>query len=87
MAMMPVDGRFPSRQHLVERYAAQSGRDVSDIQFYHALGLYRLTVIVAQIYIRYERGQTEDERFAALGDMIPVTAQAAYGVAQGEWTG
>ena len=87
MAMMPVDGRFPARQTLVERYAEQSGRDVSDIQFYHALGLYRLTVIVAQIYIRYERGQTEDERFAALGDMIPVTAQAAYGVAQGEWTG
>lgn len=85
IAQMPVDGRFPPRSELVERYAQKSGRDVSDIAFYHALGLYRLTVIVAQIYIRYKRGQTQDERFASLGDMVPVTAQAAYAVAQGEW--
>jgi len=85
IAMMPIDGRFPSRAELVERYTAQSGRDVSDIHFYHALGLYRLTVIIAQIYIRYKRGQTQDERFAHLDEMVPVTAQAAYAVAQGKW--
>lgn len=85
MATMPVDGRFPSRRRLVERYADRSDRDVSDIRFYHALGLYRLTVIVAQIHIRYKRGQTDDERFAALSDMVRVTAQAAYGAARGQW--
>ncbi len=83
-ATMPVDARFPARPTLVRRYTEQSGRDVSDIRFYHALGLYRLTVIVAQLYIRYRRGQTQDERFAGLGPMIEVTAQAAYDVAQGE---
>jgi aminoglycoside phosphotransferase (APT) family kinase protein len=82
MAMMPVDARFPTRDELVARYAARSGRDVSNIAFYHALGLYRLTVIIAQIYIRYRRGQTQDERFAHLNQLVPVTAQAAYSVAQ-----
>jgi aminoglycoside phosphotransferase (APT) family kinase protein len=82
MAMMPIDARFPPRDELVARYAARSGRDVSDIAFYHALGLYRLTVIIAQIYIRYKRGQTQDERFAHLNRLVPVTAQAAYTIAQ-----
>ncbi len=84
-ATMPVDERFPSRRELVERYATRSGRSIGDIRFYHALGLFRLTVIVAQIYIRYKRGQTQDQRFAALGPMIGVTAQAAHDVATGDW--
>ncbi len=81
-AMMPLgDGRFLSRAELVERYARQSGRDVSHIRFYHALGLFRLVVICAQIYIRFKRGQTQDQRFAAFEMMIPLLAQAAHDVA------
>ncbi len=83
LAMMPVDPRFPSREALVARYAERSGRDVAAIRFYHALGLYRVTVIIAQIYIRYVRRQTRDRRFASLGALIPLTAQAALEVAQG----
>lgn len=80
-SMMPVnEAGFMSRAELVERYAERSGRDVSQIQFYHALGLYRLVVIIAQIYIRYVRGQTQDERFAAFGERIPQLAQAAHKV-------
>jgi len=74
---------FLTRQELVERYAHISGRDVKDIRFYHVLALYRLVVIVAQIYIRYVRGQTKDERFAAFGEMIPIISQNAYDLASG----
>jgi len=82
IAQMPVgDSRFWSRAQLIERYAEISGRDMSDVHFYHALGLFRLTVIAAQIYIRYIRGQTKDERFAGLGTLIPLIAQAAHDVA------
>ncbi|MCB8983922.1 MAG: phosphotransferase family protein [Ardenticatenaceae bacterium] len=82
MAMMPTGNKgFLTRQELVDRYAAKSGRSVSNIRFYHTLGLYRLTVIIAQIYIRYHRGQTQDQRFAAFGPMIPLMAQAALEVA------
>jgi aminoglycoside phosphotransferase (APT) family kinase protein len=76
-AMMPTDPRFPTRDELVRRYAERSGRDVSGIAFYHVLGLYRLAVIAAQIYFRFRKGQTRDERFAAFGPTIPVVAAAA----------
>ena len=72
---------FMSRAELLERYAARSGRDLSDIGFYHVLGLFRLIVILAQIYIRYVRGQTKDKRFAPLGQMLPLLVQAAADVA------
>jgi len=72
-----------SRAELVERYAAKSGRSVSDIRFYHALGVFRVVVIIAQIYVRYLRGQTQDERFAAFGAMMPLMARAAQEIALG----
>lgn len=78
MAMMPVgDMGFMTRQELVERYAHKSGRSVSSIRFYHTLGLFRVTVIIAQIYLRYQRGQTQDQRFAFFEMMIPMMARAA----------
>ncbi len=64
---MPAgDFSFYSRQQILERYAEQSGRDLSNIRFYHVLGIFRLLVILQQIYIRYARGFTQDERFARL---------------------
>ena len=77
-AMMPLgEPGFLSRDELVARYAEKSGRPAANIDFYHALGLFRLTVIVAQIYIRYARGQTRDPRFAAMEPMIPALARRA----------
>jgi aminoglycoside phosphotransferase (APT) family kinase protein len=81
LAMMPTGLDFMTRRELVERYSQKSGRSIHDIHFYHALGLFRVTVIIAQIYIRFHRGQTKDARFAALGMMIPLMARAALEVA------
>lgn len=82
-SMMPSSKHgFLSRAELVERYAQRSGRNVANIRFYHALGLYRLVVIIAQIYIRYKRGQTQDERFAVFGERVPLLARAALAVAE-----
>ncbi|WP_420630413.1 phosphotransferase family protein [Candidatus Leptofilum sp.] len=84
MAMMPTgDLGFLTRQELVEQYAMKSGRSVHNINFYHTLGLFRLVVIIAQIYIRFARGQTQDKRFAAFGPMIPLMAKAAVEVMKG----
>ena len=81
MSMMPLDDRFLRRDQLVAHYAEYSGRDLSAIGFYHALSLFRVVVIIAQIYVRYVRGQTQDQRFAAFGPRIPAAAQAALEVA------
>jgi aminoglycoside phosphotransferase (APT) family kinase protein len=85
MARMPVaDLGFLTREEIVQRYAQNSGRYVGHINFYHALGMFRLTVIIAQIYIRFVRGQTQDQRFAHLGPTIPLLAQAAHEIAFGK---
>jgi aminoglycoside phosphotransferase (APT) family kinase protein len=68
---------FLEREQLIDRYQRRSGRDVSDIGFYQILGLYRVAVIIAQIYIRFVRGQTQDQRFAKYGPVIPLMARAA----------
>lgn len=76
---MPIDDdRFMTRAELVSRYAERSGCDVSHIQFYHALGLFRVAIIIAQIYIRYKRGQTQDQRFAEFGPLVGMMVKAVY---------
>lgn len=82
-ARMPVDERFPDRTWLADRYAQRSGQPVPNLRFYHALGLFRLVVIVAQIHRRYLDGQTSDPRFATLGAMTPAVARAARDVTEG----
>jgi aminoglycoside phosphotransferase (APT) family kinase protein len=59
-----------SRQQLVERYAKSSGTDVEQPSFFYAFGLYKLAVVVQQIYARYERGHTHDARFAELNQTV-----------------
>ena len=51
------------RAELVRRYAEKTSRDVSDLGYYEVFGLFKLGVILQQIYFRYHRGQTRDERF------------------------
>ena len=70
-----------NKRELAAAIAERSGRDVSRIDFYHTLGLFRLAVILAQIYIRFVRGQTADQRFAVFEHLIPVVIAAAEGVA------
>ena len=85
-ATMPTaGGDFLTRRQLVERYAQKSGRDLSSIRFYHVLGIYRLLVILQQIYIRYWRGQTRDGRFAELGLTVEALAKTAIQAADGEF--
>lgn len=68
---MPGDGAgFYNRSEILERYARRSGRDLTGMRFYHVLGIFRLLVILQQIYIRYRRGFTQDERFAPLGEAV-----------------
>jgi len=52
-----------SRAELVARYTEKSGRDVSALGYYEVFGLFKLGVILQQIYFRFHRGQTRDERF------------------------
>jgi len=59
-----------TRMEFAERYAAKTGRDISNINFYYVFALFKLAVIVQQIYYRYKQGLTKDERFAPLIFMV-----------------
>lgn len=61
---------FYTRQQFIERYAEKSGRDVSDIQYYCTFAYFKLAVICQQIYYRYVKGQTQDDRFAQMDKMV-----------------
>jgi aminoglycoside phosphotransferase (APT) family kinase protein len=65
------------RAEVVERYAAVTGRDVSNILFYYVFGLFKIAVIAQQIYYRYKQGLTKDERFAALIGAVRILGHTA----------
>lgn len=61
---------FTSRREFMERYAQKSGRDLASMHFHMTFAYYKLAVILQQIYVRWKRGQTQDERFAVFGDRV-----------------
>ena len=52
---------FCSFDHLVERYAQRTGRDVSNISYYKAFASFRLAVISEGVYARYLHGAMGDQ--------------------------
>ncbi len=59
---------FHSRRQLIEAYANKTNRDVEDIHYYIVFAYFKLAGILQQIYYRYAKGQTQDERFASFGE-------------------
>jgi aminoglycoside phosphotransferase (APT) family kinase protein len=66
-----------TRSELIARYAATSKRDVQHVLFYYCYGLYKLAVIIQQIYARYARGFTRDARFADMSRQVDSLGRAA----------
>jgi aminoglycoside phosphotransferase (APT) family kinase protein len=69
---------FYTRKEFIERYAEKSGRDVSSINFYLTFAYFKLAVICQQIYYRYKRGQTNDERFKNFDQFVKSLVQYAW---------
>jgi aminoglycoside phosphotransferase (APT) family kinase protein len=66
-----------TRPEVVQRYASARAVAAPEFRFYRVFGLFRLAVIVQQIYYRFFHGQTRDPRFAALGPMARVLIASA----------
>jgi len=67
---------FPSGGRLAARYAERSGRDVSALAFYRALGYLKLAVIAEGIHARHLAGQTVGAGFDGVGTAVPALVQA-----------
>ncbi len=68
----------PSRTELVEAYEKKTGRPVDHLVFYYVYGLFKIAVIAQQIYYRYQRGLTKDERFAHLNQAAALLCTTAW---------
>ncbi|KAA3641062.1 MAG: phosphotransferase family protein [Proteobacteria bacterium] len=64
-----------SRDDYVHQYCQISGLSLDNYDFYYVYGLFRLMVIVQQIYYRYEKGQTDDQRFKPFGQIRDILIQ------------
>jgi aminoglycoside phosphotransferase (APT) family kinase protein len=66
-----------SREQMVARYGTRTGFDLRGLPWYEILGIFKLAVIVQQIYARFVKGQTRDPRFRDLGRQVEALALAA----------
>ena len=70
---------MPTRDEFVQRYLELSGRECNDFTFYEVFGLFRLAVIIQQIWARYRAGQTTNPAFAGFGDAVNTLINRAEG--------
>jgi aminoglycoside phosphotransferase (APT) family kinase protein len=65
--LSPMPSRVPgfmTRAEAVARYGERRGVDVGQMAYYYVFGLFKMAVIVQQLYYRFHQGQTQDDRMA-----------------------
>ena len=73
---------FPTGEELRDRYAERSGRDLSQLDFFVALGYWKLAIILEGVYARYAAGQYGKvdpgmEHFARIVERLADAAEVA----------
>ncbi len=66
-----------TRKEVVARYEEKTGRAAEDLLFHVMLAHFKVAVIAQQIYFRFAKGFTADQRFATLGFAVAVIAAKA----------
>jgi aminoglycoside phosphotransferase (APT) family kinase protein len=72
---------FMRRAELIAAYARHSGRDVTAVDFYQVLALYKLAIISEGIYARYLQGKTLGDGFAGMTRPSGALARRALAIA------
>ena len=67
-----------NRMELIDNYEKYSKIKVNDPVYYYVFGLFKISVIVQQIYFRYKKGYTKDDRFSNLLSIVKVCSLVAY---------
>ena len=76
---------FPTRDTVVQRYAARTGRDPSHLGFYEALACFKLAVVLEGIHYRHVHGQTVGEGFGTIGDHVaPLVAMGLESIKESD---
>ncbi len=78
MSMQPsFAAGMPTRAEICEMYARETGYDLSNFNYYYVYGVFRLAVILQQIYYRYYHGQTKNKNFAGFGVQVDILGNYA----------
>jgi aminoglycoside phosphotransferase (APT) family kinase protein len=77
-----VEG-YPSRAEMAARYAERTGRDLSALEFYEVLALFKLAVILEGTYARARAAGAPDEE-NQMATIVPRLLQGAAEFARGE---
>jgi aminoglycoside phosphotransferase (APT) family kinase protein len=68
--------RLPGIGDLAQHYATVTGRDLTRLPFYLALGYFKIAVIAEGIHARYRQGMTRGTGFDTVGDAVAPLAAA-----------
>jgi len=68
---------MPPRTTIAARYLERSGRRTDSLVFFYVFGLYKTAVILQQIYYRFAKGLTTDQRFAPFIMIVRAIADQA----------
>ncbi len=71
---------MPTRKEFIAKYLELSNRKCDDFTFYEVFGLFRLTVIIQQIWARYKAGQTTNPAFKGFGMGVNILINRAQGL-------
>jgi aminoglycoside phosphotransferase (APT) family kinase protein len=69
---MGAGAGFPPGEHLCARYASRGGDDLTSLEWYVALGYFKVAVILEGIHYRYVHGQTVGAGFDQVGRLVPL---------------
>jgi aminoglycoside phosphotransferase (APT) family kinase protein len=80
--VISLETGWHTREQFINRYAELSGRDLRNIGYYEVLGVFKLAVILQQIYYRFRRGQTTDKRFENFHERVNSLTRTAARLAE-----
>ena len=73
---------MPTRAEILDYYAAESGRDTDDIDYYVVLARFKLAVVLEGGYARVVQGTADNPKMEAFGPIVLDLAQKAADLAQ-----
>lgn len=69
-----------TRDEFIEAYTRKTGRSLETLGYHEVLGVFKLAVILQQIYYRFWKGQTQDERFRHFDKRVRALIGIAHGL-------
>ena len=69
---------FLTRDQITARYASQTGRDLSRLDYYMAFGCFKLAVVLEGIHARFLQNKTVGEGFDREGNAVPALIEHAH---------